>query len=76
MSIRRSFNEGPSAEARQDLAFVRKCVKDREREAFEKAEANRRDGRLPDDFSWERKRREPFAIPAEQATESNEGGVA
>lgn len=73
MSIRRSFNEGPSAEARQDQAFVRKCVKDREREAFEKAEANRRDGRLPEDFSWERKRREPFVSSAE-ATESNQGG--
>lgn len=71
MSNYRQFQIGPSAEARQDFTSIRKATKDREREAYERAEANRRDARLPDDFSWERKRREPFVIPETQ-TEASE----
>ena len=54
MSIRRSFDARPSVEATQNQNF-RKQTKDNAREAFEKAEANRRDGALSPDFTWEKK---------------------
>ena len=60
MSIRRSFDARPSVEATQNQN-VRKQTKDNAREAFAKAEANRRDGALSPDFTWEKK---PKAHPA------------
>lgn len=75
MSNYRQFQMGPSAEARQDMAFIRKATKDREREAFERAEANRRDGALDwENFSWERKRRVVDVSP-EQTQEATNGNV-
>ncbi len=51
---------------RRDAA---RSEKDLARAAFLKAEANRRDGRLPDDFSWERKAK-AVDVPARAESEA------